>query len=96
MPPRACRVSITDIQGGRHSTEVLAGSLFEAAVLGLSVLKKEGWCGDFGPATRLEVTVREPEVKHEVTVLQLQRWLDGASVSPAEQVKKLKLKQLIA
>jgi hypothetical protein len=48
-----------------------------------------------GPATRLEIQVKEPVVRHEVSVQQVQRWLDGASVSPNEMVKKRKLKDLL-
>jgi hypothetical protein len=31
--------------------------------------------------TRLQLQVRAPTVMHEVTIQQLQRWLDGASIS---------------
>jgi len=41
------------------------------------------------------VEVREPATRHSVTVLQLERWLAGASVSPNEQVKKNQLKAMM-
>lgn len=95
MPAKTCLVTVTDIRGVLHSAKVEADSLFEAAVLGLSALKKDGWAGEAGPATRLEVSIQAPLVTHVVTVQQIQRWLDGASISPNEQVRKQKLKELM-
>ena len=48
-----------------------------------------------GPATRLDVQVNTPAVRHEVTVQQIQRWLKGASISPNEMVRKAKLKAML-
>ena len=96
MSPKTCTVAVIDSRGSRHSVDVLAESLFEAAALGLKLLRDEGWVDKPGPATRLEVQVRTPAVKHEVTVLQIQRWLEGTSISPNEMVKKAKLKSMLA
>jgi hypothetical protein len=52
---------------------------FEAGVDGGQRLAKGGVRR--GPATRLEIEVREPAVKHAVTVAQLQRWASGATKS---------------
>jgi hypothetical protein len=95
MSPKTCTVAVTDARGSRHSVDVLADSLFEAAALGLKLLRDDGWVDTPGPATRLEVQVKAPAVKHEVTVQQIQRWLDGASISPNERVKKAKLKSML-
>lgn len=64
--------------------------------MALAIFKKEGWTDPVGSAARLEVDVREPPVKHTVTVLQIQRWLQGATPSPNERVKKDKLRALLA
>jgi hypothetical protein len=64
--------------------------------LRLKLLRDDGWVDTPGPATRLEVQVKAPAVKHEVTVQQIQRWLEGASISPNEMVKKAKLKSMLA
>jgi hypothetical protein len=45
--------------------------------------------------TRLQLHVRAPTVIHEVTIQQLQRWLDGAPISPHEAVRKTKLKSIL-
>jgi hypothetical protein len=82
--------------GIRHTVEVTAETLDEAAVLAVAVLKNDGWIEDSpGPATRLEVEVREPAVRHVVTLAQLQRWAAGAAASPAERLKRDRLRELL-
>ena len=68
---------------------------FEAAASALCVFRKNQWLDPMGAATRLEVEVWEPATKHSVTVMQIQRWLQGATPSPAERVKKDKLRELL-
>ncbi len=97
MPPKACRVSYEDAQGVEHAVEVLADSLFEGAGLGLSLLKRDGWVKqEPGPLTRILVEVREPATQHSLTVQQLKRWFDSSAVSPAERLRKAKLKELLS
>jgi hypothetical protein len=95
MAPKACTVSCTSPAGVRHTVEVTAESLYEAAVLALSVLKKHGWVDPIGPATELQVQVREPPVTHSVSVFQLKRWVEGIAVSPDELLRKNRLKTLL-
>jgi hypothetical protein len=42
------------------------------------------------------VEVKEPAVRHQVTMLQIRRWLDGATKSPNELVRKERLKRSLA
>ena len=95
MPPKTCTVTVTDVRGSRHSVEILAESVFEAAALGLKLLRDDGWVDEPGPATRLEIQAKTPEVRHEVTVQQIRRWLEGSSTSPNEMVRKVKLKAML-
>jgi hypothetical protein len=92
---RTCKVSVTDSRGVEHAVEVVADSLFEAAALGLQVLRTDGWTEPIGGSTRIEVEVRQPVTKHAVTLMQIQKWLDGATQSPNERVKKDRLKRLL-
>jgi hypothetical protein len=89
MSVRTCSVTLTDPHGVRHSVDVTAETLFEAAAMA------NGWTDPIGLAARLDVEVREPPVTHTVTVLQIQRWLHGATISPNERVRKDKLKALL-
>lgn len=44
---------------------------------------------------KLEVDVREPATKHTITLLQIERWLSGATISPNERVKKDRLRAML-
>ena len=92
---RTCTVSFVDVRGIRHSVELTAGSLFEAAAMGLKVLRGGDWNDAPTQATILEVEVRHPGVKHAVSVQQLGRWLNGASSSPRESMKKIALRKML-
>ena len=63
---RSCTVSFTGPSGVVHTVEVVAESLYEAAVLGLNVLKRDGWVEAVAPGTTLHVQVREPATMHSV------------------------------
>jgi len=95
MPARLCTVTLHDPGGIRHTVEVSAESLFEAAALGLAAMKREDWVDGPGRAAVLEVSVLEPVVKHTVSVQQVLRWLDGVTKSPNDLLKKEKLKALL-
>jgi hypothetical protein len=95
MSLKACAVSFTDIRGIRHTAEVEAESLYEAAVQGIRRLNQDPWIERIGPGTRLDIEVREPAVKHALSVEQVERWLAGATKNPTEATKKAKLKLLL-
>jgi len=92
---RTCTVSFTGPSGIRHSVEVTAESVYEAAALGVSTLKKCGWVDVVAPGTELEIQVREPATMHRISVRQIHRWCDGVAVSPDETLKKRRLKELL-
>lgn len=95
MALRLCAVSFTDIRGIRHTAEVEAESLYEAAVQGIRRLNQDPWIERIGPGTKLDIEVREPAAKHTLTVEQVERWLAGATPNPTEATKKKKLKLLL-
>jgi len=69
MPPKSCRVLLTDGAGIDHRVEALADSLYEAAALGLALLRKTARVSkEPGPLTRLRVEVREPAAEHSLTI----------------------------
>jgi len=64
-----CRVSFTDSEAVSHSVEVIAGSLYEAAVLALAPFRRCGFTDAIvGLATRLTVAVQAPATTHELAV----------------------------
>lgn len=96
MTLKCCRVSFTDLNGSRHSVEVVAESLYEAAALGLKALQSADFVDPSpGDASRLEVEVNVASVCHTVTVHQLKRWIESGSSDPREGLKKQRLADAI-
>ena len=95
MTLKRCAVSFTDVRGIRHSADVEAESLYEAAVQGIRRLNQDPWIERIGPGTKLEIEVHEPSTKHVLSVDQVERWLAGATANPTEATKKKKLKLLL-
>lgn len=96
MPGKTCKVTYKDLEGVRHTVEVVAESVYEASVLALSALTKHEWVDNVGPGTRLDIQIVEPNVTHTLLVAQLRQWLDRAPTSPADSVKRQRLKGLLA
>src|SRR5436190_957008 len=96
MAMKTCTVSFTGPSGVRHSVDVSADSLYEAAIVGFGLLKKDGWVDPIASGSRLEIQVRHPATTHCVSVAQLRRWVNGVAVSPDETLRKRRLKTLLA
>jgi hypothetical protein len=88
-----CMVSFVDLGGIRHSVEVNAESLYEAAALATRTFRQHN-CAP-GPITKLDVEIRS-SVTHTVTLQRVQDWLETGPRSPRELVLKERLKQLLA
>ena len=87
-----CFVSYLDISGIRHSVEVEAESMYEAAALAVKVFREHD-C-EPGAMAQLDVEIRT-SITHTLTVKKLHDWLGGACRSPNERVTKERLKGLI-
>jgi len=79
---------------------VIAGGLdrpngVARAGLGLARLKKDGWIEGSGPGSRLQIQVHEPSTTHSLTVSQLHHWIDSVTKSPAEVLRRARVKQLL-
>ena len=90
---RSCRVSYQNGDGIRHSVEVTAETLYEAAVLGMTALRAGGWIN--APNLTIEVTVKAPETTHSLSNAVLAAWLSRAGKSPREQALKSRLLELM-
>jgi hypothetical protein len=95
VSPRCCTVSFTGPTGVRHSVEVTAESVYEAAALGINLLRQEEWADQLAPGTPIEVRARHPATTHTLTLAQVQRWTEGVAASPDEILKKRKVKDLL-
>lgn len=87
-----CIVSYLDTDGLRHTVEVEAGSLYEAAALAVKAFKQHD-CEPRG-LNELEVEMRT-SITHTLTVKRLHEWLKGSSKTPKEAVMKERLRELV-
>lgn len=96
MPVQTCTVTFRDLEGTSHSVEVVAETLYEAAGLALQAFRQARFIDpDPGSATRLEVEVRSPAVRHTVTVNQLRKWATSGSSDPRDGIRKKRLAEVL-
>jgi hypothetical protein len=88
-------VSFKSPTGVTHGVDVEAETLYEAAGIGLARLRKDGWIEGLGVGSRLEIEVREQSTVHSLAVQQLPRWIDGVTTSPAEILRRARVKQML-
>jgi hypothetical protein len=87
-----CVVSYSDTDGLRHSVEVDAVSMYEAAVLAIRTFRKHQ-C-EPKEASILEIEVRS-SVTHTVSMRKIHNWLTGGAKAPEEALVKERLRQLL-
>lgn len=74
---------------------VEAESVYEAAVKGVRRFREDPWVEQVGPATVLDIEVREPSTKHAISLQQVERWLAGGTTNPTEASRKARLKMIL-
>ena len=89
---RRCVVSYLDTSGIRHTVEVEADTLYEAAVLAMRTFK-EHHC-EPGSLSKLEVEIRS-SVTHTVTPKRIREWLEGSAKSPKDAATKQRLREML-
>jgi hypothetical protein len=87
-----CIVSYLDVSGIRHSVEVQADSLFEAAALAVRTFRQHD-C-EPGAMSQLDIEIRS-SVTHSVTLNKVHSWLTGGAKSPKDAVLKERLRELL-
>ncbi len=87
-----CVVSYLDTEGLRHSVEVQADSLYEAAVLAMRTFKAHD-C-EPGLISKLEVEIRS-SIVHTITPKKVRQWLNGGAKTPKEAVMKERLREML-
>jgi hypothetical protein len=87
-----CIVSFVDLDGVRHSVEIQAEGLYEAAVLGFNAFRKhEAVPGDL---TELQIEVRS-SITHSVNLRKVKDWLQRGVRTPKEAVLKERLRAML-
>lgn len=91
-------VSFNDSSGIRHSIQVAAESLYEAAALAVREFRRHPWSDGMEPGTgtRLAVSVKGPVTTHEVTIGQMEKWVVRSPKSPSETVLKSRVREILA
>jgi hypothetical protein len=90
MAIRECKVSFIDLRGVRHSVNVYASSVLEAAAAGLKQIRETEMIEDDGV---LDLTVDLVTVtSHKVSLGKLQAWLESGGRDPREAAVKTKLR----
>jgi hypothetical protein len=84
-------VSFDDGTGIRHSVQVTAETMFEAAALALQIFDESG--ATPGPAAHLEIAAHTPIVNHSVKVQRVRDWLTSGGKTPKEQALKSRLRE---
>jgi hypothetical protein len=92
---RVCTVSFQDSRGIRHAVDVEAESLYEAVVFAVRRFRGDPWTQHIAAGTVLDVEVREPAVRHSLSLQHVERWLAGATANPNDASKKAKLKLIL-
>jgi hypothetical protein len=87
-----CIVSYVDMDGIKHTVEVEASSMYEAAALSISSFRKH----DINPAglAQLNIEIRQ-SVTHTLSVKQLEDWLKVRPRTPKEMATKERLRALL-
>lgn len=94
---RTCVVSFVDPEGTRHSIEVAAESLYEAAALAVAEFRRHPWSDGVQPGTmtQLEVNIKPPVTTHQVSIRQLEQWTARTARSPHEILQKARVRELL-
>jgi hypothetical protein len=87
-----CVVSYLDTEGLRHTAEVQAESLYEAAVLAICAFKRHDY--EPGALSQLDIEIRS-SITHTVTPKKVRQWLEGGAKSPKEAVMKERLRSML-
>ena len=90
---RSCRVCVTTDDGVTHTVEVQGASVFDVAAAGLAQLRQDDWMEPLTPTAVVRVEVQLAPVVHEVSVKALERWANGPSVSPKQELLKRPLRR---
>lgn len=67
--------------------------MYEAGALALAEFRNSGVVEHIGPAIRLQIEVRRPVTRHELTVEKVDAWLASSSKSPNEQSVKGRIRE---
>lgn len=86
---KSCTVSFVDFSGIRHSVEVQADSMYEAAAAALEAFREHD-CPP-GAGSALEVQVKTA-VTHTIGIKKLKEWASLGGSSPRDKILRQRIK----
>jgi len=96
MAVRACRVTITDVEGVNHTVDVTASSLYEAVALGLKVMRADAWVEPVAEQLGIvKVLVRDVPVEHAVKLRDFTAWLRRTAGSPSDVTARRRVREIL-
>ena len=96
MNLRCCRVTISDVDGVKHTAKVTASTLFEAVALGLAAIRNQEWASDIPQGLNtVEVAVNPVPVTHTVRIQDFTNWLKRSGGTPAEITQRDHLRRIL-
>jgi hypothetical protein len=96
MAVRACRVTITDIEGVSHTVDVTASSLYEAVAVGLKVMRGHTWVEPVAEQlATAKVVVRDVPVEHTVKLRDFTAWLQRTAGSPSDVSARKRVREIL-
>jgi hypothetical protein len=85
MSLRQCRVTVSDLEGVKHSVEVTASTLYQAVALGLVAIREQEWTADIAEGLNaVDVSVNTVAVMHSVRMQDFKKWLERDGGTPRE------------
>jgi hypothetical protein len=96
MSVRSCRVTIQDLDGGAHTVEVTAATLYEAVAQGLAAIRGNEWVAGIAQGPNVvKVSVADVRVEHEVRLMDFTKWLDRTGGAPREVSDRQRIRSIL-
>jgi len=96
MLVRSCHVTIRDVEGVDHVTQVTASTLYEAVALGLASLRGEEWVSAISEGLNaVRVSVTNVPVEHCVKIQDFNTWLRRDGGTPRERADRSRIREIL-
>jgi hypothetical protein len=96
MNLRQCRVTVSDMEGAKHSVEVTASTLYEAVALGLVAIRGQDWAGEIAEGLNtVDVSVTALPVTHSVRMQDFDKWLSRKGGTPNDISQRKHIRQIL-
>jgi hypothetical protein len=92
---KACKVTIPDESGIRHTVEVTAASLYEAIAIAVSQIWKSQWKDFLANEGPIIVTTQNVPVNHCVDAKKFWDWTEGRGGAPRDVTRRRRIREIL-